>query len=98
MSWGKGLSSGWGKSGWSRQESHEDKEPNGQHHNRCIAEYHGWGNRGLMAPYYDAKCPGCERDRACKPWGSSDSGSGILGKKGLALVGGAFVLKKGIWD
>lgn len=99
MSWGHGQSNGWGNSTWSRHSSEEETEPNGQHHNRCIAEYHGWNKQGPMSSYYDAKCPGCERDRASKPWGASYSnkGNGIL--KGVtALVGGAIVVKKGIWD
>ena len=98
MSWGNSWSSKWGQSGFSRQESGGQTEPNGQHIGSCIAEYQGWGKQGSMSSYYDPNCPGCQRDRASKPWGSNNSSKGNMIVKGLALVGGAKILKKGIWD
>ena len=65
--WGNG---GWGNSGWGKQKDSESREPNGQHHSQCIAGQSGWGNNGVLGGHYDAKCSGCERDRAGAPWGS----------------------------
>lgn len=97
MSWGSGSSGGWGKSGWSSQDS-GSTDPNGQHNGSCIAEYSGWGKRGPMSSYYDSKCTGCDRDRASRPWGSNNSSKGNKIIKGLCLLGGAKILKDSIWD
>lgn len=98
MSWGSSSSGSWGKSGWSSQDSSGPTDPNGQHSGSCIAEYDGFGKRGLMSSYYDPKCPGCERDRAARPWGSANSSKGNKLIKGLCLIGGANILRKSIWD
>ena len=83
MSWGQQQQSNtWGNSGWGKQDTTENREPNGQHHNQCIAGQSGWGTNGPLGAYYDAKCPGCERDRASRSWGSTSP----IGK-GLALFG-----------
>lgn len=97
-SWGSSSSGGWGSSGWGNQHSEEQTDPNGQHNGSCIAEYSGWGRRGLMSNYYDSKCSGCQRDRSMSSWGSCNSSKGNKIIKGLALLGGAKILKKGIWD
>lgn len=99
MSWGSSSSSsGWGKSGWSSQDSSGPTDPYGQHNGSCIAEYEGFGKRGRMSSYYDPKCTGCERDRSSQSWGSANSSKGNKIIKGLCLIGGANILRKGIWD
>lgn len=97
MSWGQEQSGGWGHGGWG-PDSYKGMELTGQHLHSCIADCHGWGTHGLMGGYYDAKCPGCERDRACESWGHRDCKRRNKILKGIAsLVGGAIVVKS-IWD
>ena len=100
MSWGNSWSSSsWGQSSFGRKNSDDNGDINGQHNGSCIAEYEGWGKQGRMSSYYDASCPGCMRDRSSRSWGSNNSSKGNkLLKASVALVGGAIVMKKSIWD
>ena len=108
MSWGNsGWGTGWGNSGWGRSGSsgssggwgrsgfggHDSRDPEGQHISSCIAE-NTWGRQGPFSDYYDERCPGCRRDRAMRPWGSSKGGLGSTAIK----IGALYVAKKSLFD